>query len=156
MCRAVLHYWLVGLFSLRIKGTLLQCNRSCVVDVVEVAVFSGLCGVAQLQNLQDRFRKQGLYVSCPMQGGAQLVCAAMICATCRRQVTYWNLWDSIALQIEKLSNQLLDSCDHYRESMGEITDSVSLATALETLWSERIEHSASGEHCRGLLSHADT
>ena len=37
--------------------------------------------------------------------------------------------------------------------MGEVTDSVSLATALETLWSERIEHSASGKHNIGLLRH---
>ena len=59
--------------------------------------------------------------------------------------------EPIALQIEGLSNQLLDSCDQFRESMGEITDSVSLATALETLWSERIEQSASGEQHIALL-----
>lgn len=47
------------------------------------------------------------------------------------------------MQIEKLSNELLDSCDQFRESMGEVTDNVSLATALETLWSERVESSSS-------------
>lgn len=48
------------------------------------------------------------------------------------------------MQVEKLSNELLDSCDQFRESMGEVTDNVSLAVALETLWSERIENSSSG------------
>ena len=49
------------------------------------------------------------------------------------------------MQVEKLSNELLDSCDQFRESMGEVTDNVSLAVALETLWSERIENSSSGK-----------
>jgi len=51
------------------------------------------------------------------------------------------------VQIEKLSNELLDSCDHFRETMGEVTDNVSLAVALETLWGERIENSSSREAC---------
>lgn len=50
-------------------------------------------------------------------------------------------------QIERLSNELLDGCDQFREAMGEVADSVSLATALETLWSDRIQRSASGEPC---------
>lgn len=49
------------------------------------------------------------------------------------------------MQVEKLSNELLDSCDQFRESMGEVADNVSLAVALETLWSERIENSSSGK-----------
>ena len=52
---------------------------------------------------------------------------------------------SRSAQVEKLSNELLDSCDQFRESMGEVTDNVSLAVALETLWSERIENSSSGK-----------
>ena len=50
------------------------------------------------------------------------------------------------MQVEKLSNELLDSCDQFRESMGEVADNVSLAVALETLWSERIESSSTGKH----------
>lgn len=56
------------------------------------------------------------------------------------------------MQIEKLSNELLDSCDQFRETMGEVTDNVSLAVALETLWGERIENSSSGEACPILVA----
>ena len=37
---------------------------------------------------------------------------------------------------------LLDACERFREDMGEVTDNVSLATALETLWAERVEAAA--------------
>ena len=33
-------------------------------------------------------------------------------------------------------NKLLDESDRFRDDMGEITDNVSLATALETAWDE--------------------
>jgi hypothetical protein len=39
-------------------------------------------------------------------------------------------------------NALLDACERFREDMGEVTDNVSLATALETLWAERVEAAA--------------
>lgn len=47
-------------------------------------------------------------------------------------------------QVEKEHNVLLDECDRFREDMGEITDNISLATALETIWVSRREESASG------------
>ena len=56
------------------------------------------------------------------------------------------------VQIEKLSNELLDSCDQFRETMGEVTDNISLAVALETLWGERIENSSSGEACPAYVT----
>ncbi|EIE24819.1 hypothetical protein COCSUDRAFT_36098 [Coccomyxa subellipsoidea C-169] len=40
---------------------------------------------------------------------------------------------------EKEHNTLLDECDRFREDMGEITDNISLATALETIWASRRE-----------------
>ncbi|KAK9918934.1 hypothetical protein WJX75_008165 [Coccomyxa subellipsoidea] len=42
---------------------------------------------------------------------------------------------------EKEHNTLLDLCDRFREDMGEITDNISLATALETIWASRREDS---------------
>ncbi len=45
-------------------------------------------------------------------------------------------------QVEMTHNALLDACERFREDMGEVTDNVSLATALETLWAERVEAAA--------------
>ena len=67
---------------------------------------------------------------CTLENNAHLVCMTTLCVLSLRQSSHSNR--ILVLQIEKLSNQLLDSCDHFRESMGEVTDSVSLATALET------------------------
>ncbi len=39
-------------------------------------------------------------------------------------------------QVEQLYNGLLDRADQLREEMGEITDNVSLRTALETIWND--------------------
>ena len=39
------------------------------------------------------------------------------------------------MQVEQRYNKLLDSCSKHRDEMGEITDQISLGTALETLWS---------------------
>lgn len=39
-------------------------------------------------------------------------------------------------QVEQMYNKLLDESDRFREDMGDITDNVSLATALETAWNE--------------------
>ena len=38
--------------------------------------------------------------------------------------------------MEQLYNGLLDRADQLREEMGEITDNVSLRTALETIWND--------------------
>ena len=38
--------------------------------------------------------------------------------------------------MEHLYNGLLDRADQLREEMGEITDNVSLRTALETIWND--------------------
>ena len=40
------------------------------------------------------------------------------------------------LQVEQLYNGLLDRADQLREEMGDITDNVSLRTALETIWND--------------------
>jgi hypothetical protein len=48
-------------------------------------------------------------------------------------------------QVEKEHNALLDASGRMRDDMGEVTDNVSLATALETLWASRLEQAASGE-----------
>ena len=40
------------------------------------------------------------------------------------------------MQVEQLYNGLLDRADQLREEMGEITDNVSLRTALETIWND--------------------
>ena len=40
------------------------------------------------------------------------------------------------LQVEQMYNKLLDESDRFREDMGDITDNVSLETALETAWDE--------------------
>ena len=45
-------------------------------------------------------------------------------------------------QVEMTHNALLDACERFREDMGEVADNVSLATALETLWAERVEKAA--------------
>ena len=39
-------------------------------------------------------------------------------------------------------NGLLDACERFREDMGEVADNISLATALETLWAERVQTAA--------------
>jgi hypothetical protein len=49
---------------------------------------------------------------------------------------------ALAAQVEQLHNALLDGCERFREDMGEVTDNVSLATALETLWAERLQTAA--------------
>ena len=50
------------------------------------------------------------------------------------------------MQVEQVHNSLLDACERFREDMGEVADNVSLATALETLWAERVQGAAaSGE-----------
>ena len=41
-----------------------------------------------------------------------------------------------AVQVEQMYNKLLDESDRFREDMGDITDNVSLETALETAWDE--------------------
>ena len=41
-----------------------------------------------------------------------------------------------SLQVEQMYNKLLDESDRFREDMGDITDNVSLETALETAWDE--------------------
>jgi hypothetical protein len=38
------------------------------------------------------------------------------------------------MQVEEKHNKLLDESSRYREDMGEISDNISLGTALETLW----------------------
>lgn len=38
------------------------------------------------------------------------------------------------MQVEQMYNKLLDESDRFREDMGDITDNVSLETALETAW----------------------
>ena len=40
------------------------------------------------------------------------------------------------LQVEQLYNGLLDRADQLREEMGDITDNVSLRTALESIWND--------------------
>ena len=37
-------------------------------------------------------------------------------------------------QVEQRYNHLLDTCSKQRDNMGEVTDQISLGTALETLW----------------------
>lgn len=39
-------------------------------------------------------------------------------------------------QVEQMYNKLLDESDRFREDMGDITDNVSLETALETAWDD--------------------
>lgn len=38
------------------------------------------------------------------------------------------------VQVEKRWNDVLDECSKYRDAMGEVTDNISLGTALESLW----------------------
>ena len=47
-------------------------------------------------------------------------------------------------QAEKEHNTLLDECDKFREDMGEITDNISLETALETIRASRRDEAVSG------------
>ena len=42
---------------------------------------------------------------------------------------------STCLQVEKKMNQLLDECSRFRDEMGEVSDYITLGTALETIWS---------------------
>jgi hypothetical protein len=61
-------------------------------------------------------------------------------------------------QVEQLYNGLLDRADQLREEMGEITDNVSLRTALETIWNDmagdaRAQRIAPCDH-RAMRAHA--
>lgn len=57
------------------------------------------------------------------------------------------------MQAEKEHNTLLDLCDRFREDMGEITDNISLATALETIWASRREDSTGERHLSRIIEH---
>ena len=57
------------------------------------------------------------------------------------------------MQAEKEHNTLLDLCDRFREDMGEITDNISLATALETIWASRREDSTGERHLHRPIEH---
>ncbi|BDA49228.1 Lysine-specific histone demethylase 1 homolog 1 [Coccomyxa sp. Obi] len=54
----------------------------------------------------------------------------------------------IDAKAEKEHNTLLDECDRFREDMGEITDNISLETALETIRASRRDEDVS-EACNG-------
>ncbi len=53
-------------------------------------------------------------------------------------------------QAEKEHNTLLDECDKFREDMGEITDNISLETALETIRASRKDDAIIGT-CHDLM-----
>jgi hypothetical protein len=42
----------------------------------------------------------------------------------------------LANQVEVMYNMLLDLSDRFRDEMGDISDNVSLSTALETAWQD--------------------
>ena len=54
----------------------------------------------------------------------------------------------LKVQVEKQMNQLLDECSRFRDEMGEVSDYITLGTALETIWS-----GMAGQHSVIFLPH---
>ena len=56
--------------------------------------------------------------------------------------------------MEGMYNKLLDLSDRFRDEMGDITDNVSLATALETAWEDLPSKTGTPLHCSPGVHHS--
>lgn len=65
-----------------------------------------------------------------------LMTSTVLTAAPVHRMLMWNCTCCDGGQVEGMYNKLLDLSDRFRDEMGDITDNVSLATALETAWED--------------------